>query len=63
MIEKIINFLKKKKKWMSSREIAQKLKVKPHNVSGKMGRLYKQGIIFRKIQREEGIPLPVYKLR
>lgn len=47
--QNVFQVLKKKKKWMTSKEIAQILKINPGNVTVSLNKLFKQGEVLRKL--------------
>lgn len=61
-IEKIINFLKRKKRWLKTTEISEKTRIPITKISGCLGRLVKQGYVLRKSERSDGERYNLYKL-
>lgn len=49
--QNVYNVLKRKKDWLTSKQIAAVLKISPGNVSVSLNKLFKQGIVLRKTER------------
>ena len=49
--QSVYNLLKRKKEWLTSKQIAQILKISPGTVCSNLNKLLKQGIVLRKTSR------------
>ncbi len=49
--QSVFNILKKKKTWMTAKQMAAILKISPGSVSSNLNKLLKQGIVLRKTSR------------
>jgi len=61
--EQIIKFLKRKRRWIGIKEIAEKTKLSNTKITGSLGMLVKQGYILKKPERIDGILFNFYKLK
>ncbi len=49
--QNVYDVLKRKKDWLTSKQIAAVLKISPGNVSVSLNKLFKQGLVLRKTER------------
>ena len=46
--DNVLQLLKRKKKWMKSKEIAASIKISPGNANVSLNKLFKQGLVLKK---------------